>query len=255
MPEPYAKMSVGFDDDPKIVALARYGEEAPACRDLYLAMIRYSKRNLTDGFVPTIEVVRLAFPLAEQTAMRLVDHLVSVSLCVPHTDGYAVRNYAKWNGTRMEALQRRENSRRAALTRWSETHSGSHAEPNANGNAKLKGTEVPVGASVPDRYAGARDPSGARPLHGLPADDDDDRWRFARGPGAASKPPPPRRRRPEDRTAAEASAQSTGRQPQAPLSGDQARAHADDIRQALANLRVAGLTSADDGDPDDPEFT
>jgi hypothetical protein len=90
-PGPYAPMALGYDDDPKVVALVRFGDDAGLCRDLHLAMIRYANRARTDGKVPAIEIRRLAFPLAAEHAERLARYLGEEELIGPlDSDGKAL---------------------------------------------------------------------------------------------------------------------------------------------------------------------
>jgi hypothetical protein len=177
----WAKMFLRFDEDPKIVALARYGDEAGLCRDLYLAMVRYCRRNLTDGFVPTYELMRLAFPLALPMAERIAKHLVSEELCAEVPNGWVVSAYVKRNGTRAQQEAKSETARELARRRWSADANGSadrsaggSAAPNAVGNAEVE-------TEVEDRRGARRDPparasarTGARAREEPAATDDED---------------------------------------------------------------------------------
>jgi hypothetical protein len=142
-PGPYAPMALGYDDDPKVVALVQYGDDAGLLRDLHLAMIRYGNRARTDGRVPAIEVRRLAFPLStdrcEHLARCLAEQRLIVALdsegvamaiadvmagAMPHT--WAVANYARWNRTRAWMDARHEQhvkaGHRGAEARWRGAH-------------------------------------------------------------------------------------------------------------------------------------
>ena len=142
---PWARMALGYDEDDKVAALARFGADAGLCRDLHLAMIRYSRRNGTDGDVPATEPARLAFPLPPDDTARLVEHLAEVELILPiagamapamapamtpvmapatpsMAGGWHVVNYSKWNETAAEiekyTADQRERGRRGAEARW-----------------------------------------------------------------------------------------------------------------------------------------
>ena len=144
---PWARMALGYDGDPKVSKLARFGEEAGLCRDLHLAMIRYSRRQGTDGWVPVEEVGRLAYPLPLDRALVLVEHLADVELIAPAIapamapaiapamapamapaiapampEGWQVSNYAKWQETAAEiaeyTAEQSRKGRRGAETRW-----------------------------------------------------------------------------------------------------------------------------------------
>lgn len=83
---PWARMSLGYDDDPLVVALGRFGEDAGLSRDMHLASIRYCRRGGTDGWLPPQEITRLAWPLPYDRALVIVEHLAEVGLI--EADGY-----------------------------------------------------------------------------------------------------------------------------------------------------------------------
>jgi hypothetical protein len=161
--ETFYKMAVGWTDDPKVVALTRFGAvDGILARDLFSQMIGYSRRNLTDGEVPAQEVGRLMYPLPADQADALAAHLADPGpwgpLCRAHTgptangnaastaDGNApsnadsnapsivswvVLNYAKWNDTAADVLGRKAQGQQAAKTRWSRADAASTADGNA----------------------------------------------------------------------------------------------------------------------------
>jgi hypothetical protein len=157
--ETFYKMAVGWPDDPKVVALGRFGAvNAILARDLFSQMIGYSRRNLTDGEVPAQEVGRLMHPLPADLAEELAGYLADPgpfgALCRAHTtsnadgnagsnaDGNAARivswvvlNYAKWNDTAADVQGRKAQGRQAAKTRWSRADADSTADGNAGSNA------------------------------------------------------------------------------------------------------------------------
>jgi hypothetical protein len=155
--ETFYKMAVGWTDDPKVVALGRYGAtNAILARDLFSQMIGYSRRNLTDGLVPAQEVGRLMYPLPVELAEELAGYLADPgpfgALCGAHTHSTAngnagstadsnadsnagsnaasivswvVLNYPKWNDTAADVLGRKAQGRQAAKTRWSRSDADS----------------------------------------------------------------------------------------------------------------------------------
>jgi hypothetical protein len=153
--ETFYKMAVGWTDDPKVVALGRFGTTAAIlARDLFSQMIGYSRRNLTDGLVPAQEVGRLMYPLPVELAEELAGYLADPgpfgALCGAHTNGNApsnadsnaasnapsivswvVLNYAKWNDTAADVLGRKAQGRQAAKTRWAKGDAASTADGNA----------------------------------------------------------------------------------------------------------------------------
>jgi hypothetical protein len=147
---PWVRMALGYDGDPKVAALARFGADAGLCRDLHLATIRYCGREKTDGWVPPWEPGRLAWPLSADRAAELIDHLCEVELLVvnaegiapaiatgiataiapaiataitPDMGGWLVVNYAKWQETAAEieaySAAQAERGRKGADKRWS----------------------------------------------------------------------------------------------------------------------------------------
>lgn len=145
--EIYVPLVVGFPDDPKVSALARFGyPDAGLARDLYVQMILYCRRALTDGLVPAEELGRLAYPASADEAARIAKHLADVGLCTTlcdphcglhctlqcerHARWYAVLAYTKRNGTARDAAERSAQSRQAAMQRWSD-----HADRTAGGSA------------------------------------------------------------------------------------------------------------------------
>jgi hypothetical protein len=145
VPEIFVKWAVNFADDPKVVRLNNYGEDAGLCRDLYREMVCYCRRNLTDGFVPELEVVRLAFPLAMPRAQQLAQHLASEHLTEPVDGGWLVCAYTKRNGTRADVESRSNAQRDRALRRWHDF------PPDANGTAN--GNAAGSAGWSPSRYA------------------------------------------------------------------------------------------------------
>ena len=79
--EIYLPLYVGFPNDPKVRALARYGSpDAGLARDLYVQMCLYCKSELTDGWVPAEQVGLLVYPLDLEHGNQLAKQLASVGL-------------------------------------------------------------------------------------------------------------------------------------------------------------------------------
>ena len=104
----YVKLVVSFPDDPKVRALARYGPEAGLARDLYVQMVLYCKRMLTDGFVPAEQVGLLVYPLDAEHGNQLAKQLASVGLTKEvskgEAPGWEVLAYVRRNGTRSDCV-------------------------------------------------------------------------------------------------------------------------------------------------------
>ena len=139
-PGPYAPMALAYDEDPKVAALVRFGEDAGLCRDLHLAMIRYTNRAHTDGLVPGPEALRLAWPLPRERAEQITEHLAEVELIAPAMGAangdhgssvagaipvaWSVINWEKWNRPKawLEAQSARKSAagKKGAETRWTQ---------------------------------------------------------------------------------------------------------------------------------------
>jgi len=103
--EIYIKLVVGFPDDQKVRALARFGApDAGLARDLYVQMVLFCKDNLTDGFVPAEQIGLLVYPLDAEHGNQLAKQLASVGLTNEVTNGEAqgwqVLAYLKRNPSR-----------------------------------------------------------------------------------------------------------------------------------------------------------
>lgn len=102
VPEIYVKLAVSFADDPKVRALARYGNDAGLARDLFVQMICHCKRLLTDGFVPDEQIGLLVYPLDAEHGKQLAKQLVSTELISEVDGGYVVLAFVSRNGTRAD---------------------------------------------------------------------------------------------------------------------------------------------------------
>lgn len=158
---PWARMSLGYDDDPLVVALGQFGPDAGLSRDMHLATIRYCRRGGTDGWLPPQEPTRLAWPLPYERALAIAEHLVEVGLleadgydmagaiaagkatvmadamAAGMANGWRVPNYDKWQETAAEveaySKAQAERGRLGAAKRWnSHRHGGAIALPLAN---------------------------------------------------------------------------------------------------------------------------
>jgi hypothetical protein len=181
---PWARMALGYDGDPKVAGLAKYGDDAGLCRDLHLAMIRYCRRNGTDGLVPPAEPSRLAWPLAPDRAMQLTEHLVEAELITPHDErlataiataiaggmadviataiasamaggmatGWEVANYAKWQETSGEVeaytAAQSQRGRLGAQTRWKRERARRSSMTGAMAGAVATAERPPDGQAI-----------------------------------------------------------------------------------------------------------
>lgn len=111
----WARVDDQFADHPKVMAAG------PLASWLYVCGLAYCARLLTDGFIPSGQVRKLA---DVENAGALADRLVTVGLWERHTGGYRVHDFHDHNPTRDEVLRLRDRHstaysewRRAVLAR------------------------------------------------------------------------------------------------------------------------------------------
>jgi hypothetical protein len=100
--EIFLQLVVTFPEDAKVRALARFGRDARACRDLYVQMSLYCKRNLTDGIVPDEEIGILVYPDTPKAGQRDAARLIEVGLIERAEDGYRIPAFLKRNKSRAQ---------------------------------------------------------------------------------------------------------------------------------------------------------
>jgi hypothetical protein len=103
--EIHIELAVNFAEDPKLRSLLRHGPDVRGLRDLYVLMICYCKRNLTDGFVPLEEVGLMVYPDLWENGQRDAKRLIEAGLIQETDGGYVVAAYVKRNRTKAEVLQ------------------------------------------------------------------------------------------------------------------------------------------------------
>ena len=163
--EIYIKLVVGFPNDQKVRALARFGApDAGLARDLYVQMCLHCKDGLTDGFVSAEQVGLLVYPLDAEHGNQLAKQLASVGLTKEvsknEASGWEVLAYLKRNPSREEVAELSEVRSKAGRTggrksRKRPAQRASQHPPKASGNqlanqdAKQTGSK-PVSVSVPE---------------------------------------------------------------------------------------------------------
>lgn len=142
---PWAKIDDGFTDHPKVIAAG------PLASWLYVCGLTYCARLLTDGFVPTGQVRKLA---DVDGAMELADKLVSVGLWSRVDGGFQIHDYLEYN----PSAEKVKAERKAAQERMQRARSG---EVRAN-NGRSSG----AGAEEvqPPRPVPYPSPSPSRPV-------------------------------------------------------------------------------------------
>jgi len=139
--EIYIKLAVAFADDPKVRALARYGPDANLARDLYVQMVCFCKRMLTDGFVPDEQIGLLVYPVDPEHGKQLAKQLASVGLTKEEAGGWQVLAYLKRNGSR-EDVERLSEVRAQAGRRGGQVS----RKPARQSAAKANRKQVASGA-------------------------------------------------------------------------------------------------------------
>jgi hypothetical protein len=100
--EIHIQLVVNYDEDPKVRALARYGRDARACRDLWVQLVCYCKRTLSDGFVPDDELPLRVYPDPPKIAHRDAARLVEVGLIERVDGGYLLPSFLKRNKSKAQ---------------------------------------------------------------------------------------------------------------------------------------------------------
>lgn len=116
-------------DDDKIVEVGVSGGW------LFLAMLLGCKRYGTDGTLTRPQMSRLGVDKWTKTVEKLiqVELVYDVSEDPNARKTFYIPSWSKWNLLTHEREERRRQAASAARKRW-KTHSGSHAERNADGN-------------------------------------------------------------------------------------------------------------------------
>lgn len=104
---------MSFPDNPKVRALAQFGEDAGLARDLYVQMCLYCKRMLSDGHVPGYQVPLLVYPATPERGNQFAKQLAFVGLITEEPDGWLVPGFLARNKSR-EAVERLSRIRSAA---------------------------------------------------------------------------------------------------------------------------------------------
>lgn len=106
--EIFIQLAVDYGEDPKVRALARYGKDARALRDLYVQMVCYAKKRKTDGNVPADEVGVLVYPDTPKNGLRDADRLCEYmaedgTRLVERTEtGYYITGFPKRNKSKVQ---------------------------------------------------------------------------------------------------------------------------------------------------------
>ena len=136
--EIYIQLIVGFPNDPKVRALARFGDDAGLARDLYVQMALYCRDVKSDGFVPDEQIGLLVYPLDPEHGKQLAKQLASVRLINEEAGGWLVLAYLKRNPSR-EAIKELSGKRAVAGAKGGRARPGSaDSADQTPGEAKRK---------------------------------------------------------------------------------------------------------------------
>lgn len=123
----WTKLDDAYSEHPKILAAG------PLAAWLHTCALVYCNRYLTDGFIPTAQVRRLAD--VKNTA-QLAERLVDVGLWEHVEEGYAIHDWLQCNKSSAEVKAEKEaNARRQADWRNSHRNEGTGAYSNEESNA------------------------------------------------------------------------------------------------------------------------
>lgn len=154
--EIHVQLTVNFPEDAKVRALVRFGRDARPCRDLYVQMLLYCKKNLTDGFVPVEEIGILVFPDTPKAGVKDADRLAEVGLIERVEGGYQLPGFLKRNKSKAQveaesktkAEAGRKGGKQSGLVRRGEAeqkHSASGGEAESKqGASECLNTETEV---------------------------------------------------------------------------------------------------------------
>jgi hypothetical protein len=106
---PWGRYHAGFTQHEKVQAIPK--AQRPGAIALYWAMMGYSLRLLTDGFVPRDVLLGLALECGIRYSRVTVRTLVEAGLVDPVDGGFAVHDYLDWQESRAEVKTRREQDK------------------------------------------------------------------------------------------------------------------------------------------------
>lgn len=185
--EIHIELAVNFAEDPKMRSLLRYGSEVRGLRDLYVLMICYCKRNLTDGFVPAEEIGLMVYPDTWDNGQRDAKRLIEAGLLLETDGGYVVAAYVKRNRTKAEVLALlQDKAAGGSLGNHKRWHEGKgvvksdckHCNPNLDRSTDRTSDRWSDGGSDSGAIQGANrtdpgEPSNAAPQQHSRADSND----------------------------------------------------------------------------------
>lgn len=164
----WVRLDDAFPEHPKVLAV---GEEAAW---LYVCVLCYCNRHLTDGFLPAAAVPRLT---GQKSPSRLTAKLVDAGLLDIVRDGFFVHDYLEYQMSKASI----ENERAGARERMAKVRERSKSvHPNTGPNVRAN---IAGSAPYPNPNPSQDNPSSSSSSNGSgtarPPDDDDDRVNHA----------------------------------------------------------------------------
>lgn len=125
----WVNISDDFADHPKFIDLSN---DALA---LWVRALAYTKRHLTDGFIPSGAVRRLAnHPKPD----RLAAELVRARLWDPEGDAFRFHNYLRWNDSKAD-VERKIADAKARKERWRDKRTGEYSQHSETQEERVPG--------------------------------------------------------------------------------------------------------------------
>jgi hypothetical protein len=160
--EIHVQLAVDIADNPRMRALARFGRDARPCRDLYIQMLCYAKRTLSDGFVPDEQIGILVYPDPPKVGVAQAAKLMDVGLIGKMDGGYLVTGFLGRNPSREDVERASEkvsegavwgNHRRWHLSPGQANPDCPHCRPT-DSPTDPEGDPPPIGGAIGDRQRG-----------------------------------------------------------------------------------------------------
>ena len=112
--EIYLPLAADFADNPKVRALMRYGREARPARDLFVQMLCYCKRTMSDGYVPDEQIGLLVYPDPEKAGKRDAQRLADVGLIERGAGGWFMPGWLERNPSKAAVAEKSAAKARGA---------------------------------------------------------------------------------------------------------------------------------------------
>lgn len=165
---PWVKLDDTFPEHPKVEMAG------PMAGWLHVCALCYCNRNLTDGFIPSARVPKLAADLPN--VKRLVSALLDAGLWLEEDGGYRIHNYLEFQPSKAKVEAEREEARKRMAAARAAKKAKAGDDPFDDGSGEV--LEM-FGRTRPERSAELRstrpDPSASAksPPETLTREDDE----------------------------------------------------------------------------------